>query len=91
VGTRAFTVETSDDSQNSRSAPQSLYKIEENEEDNCHNQNVGMFCGANNGQGANKRADDRSRFGMENDWGVKPNDSEDTEQMQKRRCSPTCD
>jgi hypothetical protein len=50
-----------------------------------------MFCGANNGQGANKRADDRSRFGMENDWGVKPNDSEDTEQMQKRRCSPTCD
>ncbi|KAL7475235.1 hypothetical protein ACHAW6_001158, partial [Cyclotella cf. meneghiniana] len=81
-------VVNAEDSLNSRSAPSTLYKIEENEEDN--NENIGMFCGLNQGHLANTKLADKSRFGLENNWGMKPSASEDTNAVQTRRCTTTC-
>ncbi|KAL3777650.1 hypothetical protein HJC23_005516 [Cyclotella cryptica] len=76
-------VANAEDSSNGRSARSTLYKIEENEEDNTDN--VGMFCGLNQGHSTNTKLDDKSRFGLENDWGMKPSASEDTNAVQMRR------
>jgi hypothetical protein len=84
------TIEThADGSSNNRSLqPTSLYQIHEHGEDT--NQNTGLFCGLNHATTATK-ADEKSRFGMESQWGLKPTDSQDTSAVQKNgRCSTAC-
>lgn len=74
-------------SSNNRSLqPTSLYQIHEHEED--ANQNTGLFCGLNQATTVTK-ADEKSRFGMESQWGLKPTDSQDTSTVQQR-CSTAC-
>lgn len=66
-----------------------LYQIHENEEDK--NQNTGFFCGFNNAVTATQKEDDKSRFGTESQWGMKPTNSEDTSEVQQKgRCSTAC-
>lgn len=79
-----------DGSTNRRSMPPTLYQIQENEEDT-NQQSTGLFCGLNSPQSAADKQDDKSRFGMESQWGLKPAASEDTSTVQKEgRCSTAC-
>lgn len=76
-----------DGTSNRSSLQRKLYQIQENEEDTNHH--FGLFCGLNNTQ-TDAQKDDKSRFGMESQWGLKPTDSEDTSAVQKGRCSTAC-
>ena len=79
-----------------------LYQIKENQEDKNQNQEdgnqnqkdeetntVGMFCGLNTAH-TDDHKDDKSRFGTESQWGMKPTDSQDTSDVQKERCNMKC-
>ena len=79
-----------DGSTNRSSLSSTLYKIQENEEDT-NGPNIGLFCGMNNPHSAADKQDEKSRFGTESQWGLKPVASEDTSTVQKEiRCSTAC-
>ena len=65
----------------------SLYQTQENEVD--VNQDLGVFCGLHNAQSVQK-PNEKSRFGMEIEWGLKPVESEDTSVVQNRTCNRAC-
>lgn len=72
-----------------------LYQIKENQEDRNQNQEdeqtntVGILCGLNTAH-TDDHKDDKSRFGTESQWGMKPTDSQDTSDVEKERCNMKC-